>query len=101
MSTHHPTTATVLLLALGLATPAAEAFIPPNLGYVDTGSAAYLRFRDYVDSELAGANNYAFSATDAALEGRLAPANPAYCQRAVLLTEPAATFRSGPTPPRR
>ncbi len=87
MSVQRWTTAAALLLVQAVAVPAAMAFIPPNLGYVDTGSAAYLRFKGYVDSELAGGNNYAFSATDAALQGRLAPANPAYCQRAVLLTE--------------
>jgi hypothetical protein len=87
VTVHRWTLATPLLLALALSAPSAQAFIPPDLGYVDTGSAAYQRFKDYVDSELGGVSNYAFSATDAALEGRLAPANPAYCQRAVLLTE--------------
>ena len=48
------------------------------------------RFRAYVDSAVAGARPYAFSATDAAYAWRLV-GNPAYCQLAVALAEDQLT----------
>ena len=56
------------VLACALLAPAAPAAaaILIDLSGVDTGSAAMARFRAYVDSAVAGARPYAFSATDAA-----------------------------------
>ncbi|HRA37188.1 MAG TPA: hypothetical protein PLC02_05795 [Pseudomonadota bacterium] len=76
------------MLACALLAPAAPAAaaILIDLSGVDTGSAAMARFRAYVDSAVAGARPYAFSATDAAYAWRLV-GNPAYCQLAVALAE--------------
>lgn len=76
------------VLACALLAPAAPAAaaILIDLSGVDTGSAAMARFRAYVDSAVAGARPYAFSATDAAYAWRLV-GNPAYCQLAVALAE--------------
>ena len=76
------------VLACALLAPAAPAAaaILIDLSGVDTGSTAMARFRAYVDSAVAGARPYAFSATDAAYAWRLV-GNPAYCQLAVALAE--------------
>lgn len=60
--------------------------IPLDLGYVDRKSAAFTRFRRWVDAAVRGNPGYAFAASDAALLYRLAP-DDAYCDLAVRMVE--------------
>ena len=74
---------TALALACLLGAPApARAGIDLNLSYVDMQSAAYARFKEYVDSAVAGQPYYGFSAVDAAYMYRLT-SQPQYCTLAV------------------
>ncbi|MFC3661118.1 hypothetical protein, partial [Luteimonas notoginsengisoli] len=73
-----------------VATPTAPSLAPgslePDLAFVDRRSAAYARFRDWVDRAVSGEPGYAFSAMDAALMYRLKPADK-YCDLAIAMVE--------------
>ena len=60
--------------------------IPLDLSWVDRRSPQFARFRDWVDSAVAGRPGYAFAARDAALLHRLEP-KPKYCRLAVDMVE--------------
>ena len=60
--------------------------IPLDLSWVDRRSPQFARFRDWVDSAVAGRPGYAFAARDAALLYRLEP-KPKYCKLAVDMVE--------------
>lgn len=66
--------------------PPALAGIMLNLDYVDRNSDRYARFRDWVDSAVAGSPGYAFETTDAAMMYQLT-GSMAYCDLAVRLVE--------------
>jgi hypothetical protein len=75
------------LAALGGTWTTAEASnINLDLGYVDMSSAAYQRFKNYVDEAVAGDPDYGFSATDAAYMFRLT-GQAQYCTLAVQMGE--------------
>lgn len=57
-----------------------------DLSYVDTSSAKYTRFKDYVDMKLNGQNPYGYSGVDAAFMYRITN-NVAYCNLAVTTAE--------------
>lgn len=57
-----------------------------DLSRIDRKSAAYARFREWVDAAVAGRPGYAFSASDAALMFRLAGTGK-YCDLAVKMVE--------------
>lgn len=57
-----------------------------DLSQINRKSAAYARFRQWVDAAVAGRPGYAFSASDAALMFRLAGTEE-YCQLAVRMVE--------------
>ena len=81
----------------------AKAGIPMDLSFVDKKSPGYARFRDWVDSAVAGQPGYAFAASDAALMHRLAGAQK-YCDLAVGMVEDQvkaaeAAIASGGRPP--
>ena len=73
-----------------------------DLSFVDKKSAAYSRFKSYVDSAVAGSPGYAFAASDAALMFRLSGGEK-YCKLAVGMVEKQvsdaeATIASGGRP---
>ena len=67
-------------------TPPATAGIRMDLSYVDRKSAAFQRFRSFVDSAVGGNPGYAFSASDAALMYRISGGDK-YCELAVATVE--------------
>jgi len=70
------------LLSLAASSRPASASIALDLGYVDTGSAAYARFRDWVDAAVAGRPGYGFSPADAVMAYRIS-GKKHYCEFAV------------------
>ncbi|MEO5558587.1 MAG: hypothetical protein ABIO49_02465, partial [Dokdonella sp.] len=78
----------LLAVALGSLTTPVHAAIHLDLSYVDQHSAAYARFRDYVDGALARPDDlpYLFSPTDAVYMALLTR-NDAYCTFAVELVQ--------------
>lgn len=64
----------------------ATSLLKVDLAYVDKKSAAYSRFREWVDSAVGGEPGYAFNAGDAALMFRLSGAQK-YCGLAVRMVE--------------
>ena len=74
--------ALVVLLAHVASPPSAQAAIKLDLDYVDTGSAAYRRFRDWVDAAVAGRPGYGFSPADAVLLYQIS-GKQHYCEFAV------------------
>ena len=94
----------VWMAALFLAAlPAAEATVKLDLSYVDKHSAAYGRFRGFVDRAVAGDPGYGFSATDAAYMYRLTGARP-YGELAVRMVDAQvraaeAAMAAGHAPP--
>ncbi len=79
-----PVRATALLLYL-ICTPALAA-LGLDLSQVDLQSPAYARFKQYVDTAVAGQPGYAFSPLDAVFMAEL-DGDPAYCALAVELVE--------------
>ncbi|HEX7801963.1 MAG TPA: hypothetical protein VF471_04320 [Pseudoxanthomonas sp.] len=67
-------------------TPAGASGLKIDLSFVDKKSAAYSRFKSYVDSAVAGSPGYAFAASDAALMFRLSGGEK-YCKLAVGMVE--------------
>ncbi len=65
----------------------ASAHIGLNLGYVDTSSAAYGRFRDYVDAAVGGNRSGDFTATDAAYMYVISGGQTQYCALAIEVAE--------------
>lgn len=65
----------------------AHAHIGLNLGYVDTSSPAYARFRDYVDAAVDGNRSGDFTATDAAYMFQISGGQPQYCALAIEVAE--------------
>ena len=59
-----------------------------DLSYVDRKSAAFQRFRSFVDSAVGGNPGYAFSASDAALMYRISGVTS--CELAVALSKQVA-----------
>lgn len=83
-------------------TPAGTTGLKVDLSFVDKKSAAYSRFKSYVDSAVAGSPGYAFAASDAALMFRLSGGEK-YCKLAVgmvekQVSEAEATIASGGRP---
>jgi hypothetical protein len=77
------TIAAALAALLSLAVPPpANAAIKLDLSYVDTGSPAYRRFRDWVDAAVAGRPGYGFSPADAVYLYRIS-GKQHYCEFAV------------------
>ncbi len=66
--------------------PAGASGLKVDLSFVDKKSAAYSRFKSYVDSAVAGSPGYAFAASDAALMFRLSGGEK-YCKLAVGMVE--------------
>ena len=82
-----PTPATTANVALpGPAPASATSLLKVDLAYVDRKSAAYSRFRAWVDSAVDGEPGYAFNAGDAALMFRL-NGNQKYCGLAVRMVD--------------
>lgn len=76
--------------------------IPLALGEIDRKSEAFRRFRDWVDSAVAGRPGYAFAARDAAVLYRITP-ETRYCALAVRMvdtevTEAEAAIAAGRAP---
>ena len=86
--TAQPMLLALLSVALGWLSTPAHAAIHLDLSYVDQHSAAYARFRDYVDGALARPDDlpYLFSPTDAVYMALLTR-NDAYCTFAVELVQ--------------
>jgi hypothetical protein len=78
--------AAALLAAAALAPDAARAAVTTDLGYVDTASSRYTRFKGFVDQAVAGSPGYEFKAIDAVYAWRLTN-NAAYCNLAVQKAE--------------
>lgn len=68
------------------AAPAGTSDLKIDLSFVDKKSAAYSRFKSYVDSAVAGSPGYAFAASDAALMFRLS-GGAKYCKLAIAMVE--------------
>ncbi|MGH8025399.1 MAG: hypothetical protein ACREO0_01615, partial [Pseudoxanthomonas sp.] len=66
--------------------PSGASGLKLDLSFVDKKSAAYSRFKSYVDSAVAGSPGYAFAASDAALMFRLSGGDK-YCKLAVGMVE--------------
>ena len=64
----------------------ARAELVNDLSYVDKGSAAYSRYKEWVDAAVSGSPGYAFSATDAVLLYALT-GNGRYCDTAVRMVQ--------------
>lgn len=96
--------AVAVIAALFLAAmPAVQAKVKIDLSYVDKHSAEYRRFKDFVDSAVAGDPGYGFSATDAAYMYRLTGERP-YGALAVKMVdaqvrEAEAAIAAGRAPP--
>ena len=60
--------------------------LPITLPYVDRNSAAYTRFKGWVDSAVAGSPGYGFAAIEAAMMYQLSP-EARYCNLAVSMVE--------------
>lgn len=75
---------TALMLATMIAP--AQAGNTLNLGYVDTASPQYARFKGFVDNAVAGHPGYAFSATDAVYAYRIS-GQAQYAQLAIAMVE--------------
>lgn len=69
-----------------LASAPTPAAVGLDFSTIDTGSPAYLRFKGWVDTAVAGQPGYAFSPTDAVYMHRLNGA-PGYCALAVSMVE--------------
>lgn len=78
--------AAALLAAFVLLPHAAQAAVATDLGYVDTASSRFMRFKGFVDQALAGSPGYEFKAIDAVYAWRLTN-NAAYCNLAVQKVE--------------
>ncbi len=74
--------ALALLLSFAIPPQPVQAAITLDLDYVDTGSAAYRRFRDWVDAAVAGRPGYGFSPADAVMLYRIS-GKQHYCEFAV------------------
>ncbi|MET0815499.1 MAG: hypothetical protein ABWX88_09945 [Pseudoxanthomonas sp.] len=70
----------------GPTAPAGASGLKIDLSFVDKKSAAYSRFKSYVDAAVSGSPGYAFAASDAALMFRLSNAEK-YCKLAVTMVE--------------
>lgn len=86
-----PAPATVVPPQAAIDNPAAGSSVSTtglklDLSFVDKKSAAYSRFKSYVDSAVAGSPGYAFAASDAALMFRLS-GGAKYCKLAVTMVE--------------
>ncbi len=68
------------------AKPPATYQLPTTLPYVDRNSAAYTRFKGWVDSAVSGNPGYGFSAIEAAMMYQLSP-EAKYCNLAVSMVE--------------
>jgi hypothetical protein len=68
------------------AVPAGASGLKLDLSFVDKKSAAYSRFKSFVDAAVAGSPGYAFAASDAALMSRLSGGEK-YCRLAVSMVE--------------
>ncbi len=81
-----PTTPATVPPPAATPTAAVTAGIRMDLAYVDRKSAAFQRFKSFVDNAVEGNPGYAFSASDAALMFRIA-GQEKYCELAVKTVE--------------
>ncbi|MEO8364938.1 MAG: hypothetical protein ABI538_01905 [Pseudoxanthomonas sp.] len=85
-----PAAANHAVLRVLAPTSTTTSLLKVDLTYVDKKSAAYSRFRDWVDSAVEGEPGYAFNAGDAALMFRLSGSQK-YCDLAVRMVESQVT----------